>query len=304
MQPLSDLNNMYFFSAVVDAGGFSAAARDLGLQASKLSRRISALERELEVRLLNRNSRSISLTEPGKAFYAHCRTVLAEAQAARDTITQALSTPKGLVRISCPLGLLHGGVSILLARILAKHPTIEIALDATNRRVDVLEEGYDIALRVRRPPLEDSDLAMRTLAMSQFVLVAAPRLVKDCGPVNAVEDLAAYPTLAMASASGRYTWQFTAPDGTTRSITHRPRLATDDLITLRNATIEGTGATHLPKQMVQEEITAGELVHLLPEWTTQTGVVHAVFPSRKGMLPAVRTLLDELAEGFREAQFQ
>lgn len=304
MQPLSDLNNMYFFAAVVDAGGFSAAARDLGLQASKLSRRISALEQELEVRLLNRNSRSISLTEPGRAFYAHCRRVLGEAQAARDTITQALGTPKGLVRISCPPGLLHAGVSRLLARFLAKNPTIEISLEVTNRRVDVLEEGFDISIRVRRPPLEDSDLAMRTLSMSQFVLVASPNLVKDCGPVKTLEDLDAYPTLAISSASGRYTWQFTAPDGTTRTITLRPRLATDDLITLRDATLEGIGATHLPRLMVTREIANGQLVHLLPEWTTQTGVVHAVFPSRKGMLPAVRTLLDALADGFRDAHFE
>ncbi|HVZ45751.1 MAG TPA: LysR substrate-binding domain-containing protein [Ramlibacter sp.] len=304
MQPIGDLNNMYFFAAVVDAGGFSAAARDLGLQASKLSRRISALERELEVRLLNRNSRSISLTESGKAFHAHCRAVLAEAQAARDTISQALATPRGLVRMSCPPGLLHGGVSVILGQMLAKNPGMELLIEATNRKVDVLEEGFDVALRVRLPPLEDSDLAMRTLAMSQFVLVAAPDLVMRFGPVSTIEDLAPYPTLAMSSSSGRYMWQFTAQDGTTRSITHRPRLATDDLISLRDAALEGIGATHLPKRMVYQEIASGRLAHLLPQWTTQAGVVHAVFPSRKGMVPAVRTLLDALAEGFREAQFQ
>lgn len=304
MQPLSDLNNMYFFAAVVDAGGFSAAARDLGLQASKLSRRISALERELEVRLLNRNSRSLSLTEPGRAFYAHCRTVLGEAQAARDTITQALGTPKGLVRISCPPGLLHAGVSRLLARFLAQHPTIDISVEVTNRRVDVLEEGFDISIRVRRPPLEDSELAMRTLSMSQFVILASPNLVRDCGPVNTLEDLSAYPTLAISNASGRYTWQATAPDGTPRSFTHLPRLATDDLITLRDAALEGIGAAQLPKLMVTQEIANGQLVDLLPGWTTHTGVVHAVFPSRKGMLPAVRMLLDALADGFREAHFE
>jgi len=115
MQPLNDLNNMFFFAAVVDAAGFSAAARDLGLQASKLSRRISTLEQELGVRLLNRNSRSISLTEAGRAFYAHCRVVLAEVQAARDTINQALGTPKGLVRLRCPIGLLHSASALTIS---------------------------------------------------------------------------------------------------------------------------------------------------------------------------------------------
>jgi DNA-binding transcriptional LysR family regulator len=304
MQPLNDLNNMYFFAAVVDAGGFSAAARDLGLQASKLSRRISALEQELEVRLLNRNSRSISVTEAGRAFHAHCRAVLAEAQAARDTINQALGTPKGLVRMSCPIGLLHSGVSAFLARFLEKNPGVDVAVDATNRRVDVLEEGYDVSLRVRRPPLEDSDLAMKTLAMSQFALVASPGLVKQFGPVKSVEDLSAYPTLAITTASARYSWQFTAPDGTTRTIAPRPRLVTEDLVTLCDAALAGVGVTHLPKRMVHKEIETGQLVHLLPEWTTQTGVIHAVFPSRKGMLPAVRTLLDALAEDFREGRVE
>jgi DNA-binding transcriptional LysR family regulator len=304
MQPISDLNHMYFFAAVVDAGGFSAAARDLDLQASMLSRRVSALEQELEVRLLNRNSRSISLTEAGKAFYAHSRNVLAEAQAARDAISQALATPKGVVRVSCPPGLLHSGVSSILTRLLANNPGVELSLEATNRKVDVLEEGFDVALRVRLPPLDDSDLAMRTLATSQFVLVAAPRLAQQFGPVNSVEDLAPYPSLAMASSGGRYVWQLTAPDGTTRSIAHRPRLATDDLITLRDAALEGLGVTHLPKRLVYKDIEDGRLLHLLPGCTTQAGVVHAVFASRKGMLPAVRTLLDTLAEGFREAQFQ
>lgn len=304
MLPINDLNNMYFFAAVVDAGGFSAAARDLGLQTSKLSRRISALERELEVRLLNRNSRSISLTESGKAFYAHCRAVLTEVQSARDTITQALGAPRGLVRMSCPPGLLHSGVSTILAQFLAKNPGVEISVDPTGRRVDVLEEGYDIALRVRLPPLEDSDLAMRTLAMSEFVLVASSALFEQFGPIETVEDLSPYPTLAMTNPSRRYRWQFTAKDGTTRTITHRPRLVTDDLITLRDAAVEGIGATHLPKQMVHREIERGQLVRLLPKWTTQTGVVHAVFPSRKGMLPAVRALLDALAEGFKGPQFQ
>ena len=144
---------------------------------------------------------------------------------------------------------------------------------------------------------------MRTLAMSEFVLVASPKLFEQHGPVDSVEDLGAYPTLAMTHPSGRYKWQFTAQDGTTRSITHRPRLTTDDLITLRDAAFEGIGATHLPKQMVHKEIERGQLVRLLPEWTTQTGVVHAVFATRKGMLPAVRALLDALAEDFREAQF-
>ena len=136
--------------------------------------------------------------------------------------------------------------------------------------------------------------------MSQFALVASPWLVKQFGPVRAVEDLNAYPMLAITTASERCTWRITAPDGTTRTISSRPRLVTEDFVTLRDAALAGVGAAHLPKRVVRQEIASGELVHLLPEWTTQTGVIHAVFPSRKGTLPAVQTLLDALAEDFRE----
>src|ERR1700727_3002295 len=143
MVPVRDLNNLYFFANVVDFGSFSAAAKALGLQTSKLSRRVAALESELGVRLINRTTRRLSLTEAGKTFHRHCLALLDEAQAAKDAMSQILASPQGL------------------ARFLAKHPRVRIALDATNRRVDVVDEGLDIALRVRKPPLEDSDLVMR-----------------------------------------------------------------------------------------------------------------------------------------------
>src|SRR6202049_1330137 len=156
MTPVRDLNDLYFFAKVADFGSYTAAAKALGLQTSKLSRRIAGLEGELGVRLINRTTRRLSLTEAGKTFHRHCLALLDEAQAAKDAMSQILASPQGLGRISCLTGLLQGGVADILARFLAKHPRVRMGLDATNRRVGVVDEGLDIALRVRNPPREGS----------------------------------------------------------------------------------------------------------------------------------------------------
>jgi DNA-binding transcriptional LysR family regulator len=181
MTPVQDLNNLYFFAKVVDFGSYTAAAKALGLQTSKLSRRIAALETEFGVRLINRTTRRLSLTEAGKTFHRHCLALLDEAQAAKDAMSQILALPQGLVRISCPTGLLQGGITDILTRFLAKHTQVRIALDATNRHVDVVEESLDVALRVRKPPLEDSDLAMRKFVPDEMILVASPELIAAYG---------------------------------------------------------------------------------------------------------------------------
>jgi DNA-binding transcriptional LysR family regulator len=296
MAPVHDLNNLYFFAKVVDFGSYTAAAKALGLQTSKLSRRIAALETELGVRLINRTTRRLSLTEAGKTFHRHCLALLDEAQAAKDAMSQILATPQGLVRISCPTGLLQGGVADILARFVAKHPRVRIALDATNRRVDVVEEGLDIALRVRKPPLEDSDLAMRAFGPDEVILVASPELIAAHGEPQTLEDVARMPTLSMASADERSTWRFHDMNGEPAELTHSPRLATDDLFTLRHAALQGIGAVLVPRLLVANDLEGGALIRLLPSLKAHSGIVHAVFPSRRGMVPAVRALLDFLTE--------
>ena len=298
MDPFQDLNNLYFFARVVDFGSYTAAAEALGLQTSKLSRRVGALESELGVRLLNRTTRKLSLTEAGRTFYRHCVALIAEAEAAKDAINQTLSSPRGLVRVSCPTGLLQGGVAGILARYLAAHPQVRIALEATNRRVDVVDEGIDIAIRVRVPPLEDSDLAMRSFGPSQRRLVASPALVAIHGQPQALTDIGRMPTLSMGASEKEDSWRFLDTDSKPVELIHSPRLGTDDPYTLRQAAIRGVGVACLPELFVAADLSSGALVRLLPSLSSQSGVVHAVFPSRRGMVPAVRLLLDSLAEGF------
>jgi DNA-binding transcriptional LysR family regulator len=298
MNPFQDLNNLYFFAKVVDFGSYTGAAEALGLQTSKLSRRVGALESELGVRLLNRTTRKLSLTEAGKTFHRHCVALIAEAETAKNAINQTLSSPRGVVLVSCPTGLLQGGVAHILGRYLSAHPQVRIALEATNRRVDVVDEGIDIAIRVRVPPLEDSDLAMRSFGPSPMILVGSPALIAAHGQPQALTDIERMPTLSMRTVGEEHSWRFVGADSKPAVLIHSPRLSTDDLYSLRRAALDGIGVARLPALLVTDDLASGTLVRLLPSLSTPSGVVHAVFPSRRGMVPAVRLLLDALSDGF------
>jgi DNA-binding transcriptional LysR family regulator len=191
---MHDLNDLYFFAQVVDHGGFAAAARALGMQRSRLSRRVAALEARLGVRLIQRSSRRFSVTEVGQAFYARCQAMLVEAEAAEAVIAHAAAEPRGLVRMSCPAALLTYRMGPLIAGFMAAYPAVAIHLESTSRRVDVIGEGFDLAIRVREPPLEHSDLVMRKLDESVHRLVASPALVAAHEAPAGPADLAAWPT--------------------------------------------------------------------------------------------------------------
>jgi len=298
---LQDLNAMLLFAKVVEHGSYSAAARATGVQTSKLSRRIAELERQLGVRLLQRTTRKVSVTDVGQAYYLHCAALAAEATAAQEAIDRTRSTPQGLVRMSCPISLIEGAVGPILARFLITHPLVRIFADMTNRRVDLVEEGFDIALRVRTPPLEASDLAMRKIADNAGMLVASPALWDQHEPPAHPRDLSRLPTISMATPGDKYVWHFREPDCMPISVTHTPRLMTDSFEALREAATAAVGVAYLPQFVVQKSVSSGVLQRVLPEFSLPPGVLHAVFPSRRGMVPAVRALIDALAEGLRDS---
>lgn len=294
MDQISDLNDLRLFAEVVERGSFTAAARGLGLQTSKLSRRVRALEEELGVRLLNRTSRSLSLTETGRQFHQHCLALVAESKAAKQIVDQTRTKPQGTVRISCPVALLSSGIAAIISRYLQNNPQVQVLVDATNRRVDVIEEGLDFAIRVRLPPLEDTDLAVRQLGLSTLVLVATPDLVERHAAPTTLESLRSWPTICMANNSERYVWNLLDTSGKVVSLAHQPRLATDDLASLRIAAMRGVGVAMLPTEFVDDDLRSGRLRRLLPDLAAKPGLVHAIFPTRRGMVPAVRHLLDAL----------
>jgi DNA-binding transcriptional LysR family regulator len=295
---LQDLNDLYLFAKVVEHGGFAAAGRAIGAPKSKLSRRIGLLEDRLGVRLLQRSTRRFSVTELGQDYYRHCVAMLVEAEAAQEVIDQSRAEPHGVVRMSCPPALVCFQVGDMIARFMAANPRVSVHLESTSRRVDVIGEGVDIALRVRFPPLEESDLVMKVLAKSTLRLVASPQLLEMHPSILRPADLVGLPSLDLGSSSREHAWSLDRPDGATALVPHTPRLITDDIAQLRLAALRGVGVVRLPTIAVDKDIEAGALVVLLPDWALRAGIVHAVFASRRGLLPSVRSLVDFLGAEF------
>jgi DNA-binding transcriptional LysR family regulator len=185
---------------------------------------------------------------------------------------------------------------------MAVYPEVEVHLHSTSRRVDVIGEGFDLAIRVREPPLEMTDLVMRKLDESVHRLVAAPDLITRFAPPSGPADLAGWPSLDFGPAHRDHVWSLHHKDGMTASVRHSPRLVTDDLHMLHEAAVQGLGVALLPTVAVVRDLHDGRLVDLLPDWRPKKWIVHAVFPSRRGLLPSVRMLLDFLAEGCAEQQ--
>ncbi|GAA5786767.1 LysR family transcriptional regulator [Chitiniphilus shinanonensis] len=293
-----DLNDLYYYVQVVEHGGFAPAGRALGEPKSKLSRRIAGLEERLGVRLIQRSTRHFSVTDIGRSYYEHCKAMLVEAEAAQALIDQNRAQPSGVVRMSCPVALLQVHIGPMLADFMALHPKVTVHLDATNRRVDLIGEGVDLAIRVRPPPLADSDLVLRVLSDRGQCLVAAPALLERCGRPTVPAALNDCPSLALGSPQQAHVWRLHGPDGAVAEIHHAPRLVTTDMLALRFAAIAGVGVVQMPEMMVREQLAAGTLVKLLPEWAPRREIIHAVFPSRRGLLPSVRALVDYLAARF------
>jgi DNA-binding transcriptional LysR family regulator len=297
---VQDLNDLRYFVDVVEQNGFAAAARKLGMPRSRLSRRIGILEERLGVRLIQRSTRRFAVTEIGREYYRHCVAMMVEADAAQDVIDRTRSEPQGVVRVSCPSSMIYFQLGEMIARFMAQCPKVDVLLESTNRRVDVIHEGFDIAIRVRFPPIEDSDLVIRKLAESLQQLVASPSVLKAFSRPLLPADLAALPSLAWDPAKLEHEWCLDGPEGATATVRHKPRFVTEDMVALRLAALRGVGVCQFPRFVVQEDVRAGRLIDILPDWTPKAGIIHAVFPTRRGLLPSVRALLDFLAREYIE----
>ncbi|MEJ6023050.1 LysR substrate-binding domain-containing protein [Ramlibacter sp. PS4R-6] len=292
---MRDLNDMVYFAEVVDQGGFAAAGRSLGIPKSKLSRRVAELEQRLGVRLLQRTTRKLSLTEAGELFHRHAVAVREESEAAEEAVAMVQSEARGTIHVTCPITLAQTTIGPILPRFLKEHPLVRVEMQLTNRVVDLVKDGVDVALRVR-PTLEDSSLVVKKLATSQSLVVAHPSLIEAHGRPQSVEDLAKLPSIAMSAVDGRAIWYLRGPGDREFALHIKPVLTADDLLTLKYAALQGSGMTVMPDYMMRRELREGTLVDLLPEWRPRPGIMHAVFPSRRGMVPAVRRFLDFLGE--------
>lgn len=293
---MQDLNDLYYFAAVVEHSGFAAAERALGIPKSRLSRRISQLETDLGVRLLQRSTRRFAVTEVGQSVYRHAQSMLAEAQAAREVVDRLSAEPRGPIRISVPVGIAQQQMPQLLPEFLARYPQVRVLMHVSNRRVDIINEGIDVALRVRTRLDDDGSLVMRSFGQIQELLIASPAYLKRMGRPQKPEDLADHVTLSISEDEARQRWELHGPEGQVRRVDLKPRVMGFDFPMLRSLAELGVGITLLPETLCADQVRAGTLEVVLPQWRLPQGIFHAVFASRRGLLPAVRVFIDFLAE--------
>src|SRR4051812_45636936 len=292
---MQDLNDLFYFSIVVEKNGFAAAGRALDIPKSRLSRRISQLEERLGVRLLQRSTRRFAVTDAGQRFYGHCQAVIAEAQAAEEAVAQLTIEPRGLVRVSCPVSITQNVMAGILPGFAEKYPQVKILMLSTNRRIDLINEGVDVAIRVRFKLDTDADLVVRTFGHSHSILVASPAYLDEHGRPQEPEQLASHPTISIAELEWQ-SWELSGPEGRTYRFEHQPRLMCGDFPLTLAAAKRGLGVALLPESVCCAALNNNELEIILPQWSPPLGIVHCVFPSRRGLLPAVRVLIDYLAE--------
>lgn len=286
---------MLVFARVADEGGISAAARRLGLSKSAVSKQLAALEDRLGARLLHRTTRRMSLTEAGAAFLEHCRRVVAEAEEAETAIGALQAEPRGVLRVnaSVTFGTMH--LAAIIPDFITRHPQVRIDLTLNDRMVDVIEEGYDVVLRIAK--LADSSLVARKLAPGRRVLVAAPSYLDRRGRPQCLADLLDHDTLSYSYLATGDEWRFDGPNGE-ENVRVTGRLNANNGEVLLAAAIAGAGIAALPTFICGPSLRAGSLVRVLPDYENRSFAIHAVWPPGRHLSAKVRVFVDFLAERF------
>lgn len=289
-----NLSDAFYFVQVVDQGGFASAARKLDLPKSTLSHRVGELELALGVRLLNRTSRQVALTQTGEEFYRHATDLIASATQVEEAIRSGLKEPSGVIRLTTTTELSEYVLCDLLPTFLARHPKVRITEEATDRVVDIIAEGFDVAIRGHNAALADSSLIQRHIAKAPWMLFAGATYLDGSGAPTEPDDLDRHTALAL-SRPGMTTWQLTRTGHETRSISLTPRFRTNNMVSLKVATCANLGVAALPAYICRREIEDGSLVPVLPDWRVMDASFSVLIPYRLGVPPGVRALLDFLA---------
>ncbi|WP_295449185.1 LysR family transcriptional regulator [uncultured Thiodictyon sp.] len=294
--PVDDFNDLVYFASVVEHHGFSAAARATGVEKTRLSRRVAALEQRLGARLLQRSTRSIALTEAGQRFYDHCVAAVAGARVAYESIADLRREPAGTVRMSCAQMMAQSYLAPILPGFLAQHPKVDLILDATDREVNLIEERVDLVLRARREIDESPGLVAKPLGSARRILVASPAYLGRIDPPSGPQALAGCDTLGRPPElfEGKVRWELNGPGAQQVVVQIAPRLVANDMRLLLEAAIHGVGIALLPEPVAAAAIRTGQLAQVLPDWTTTMHHIYLLYPSPRGMLPSVRSLIDYL----------
>jgi DNA-binding transcriptional LysR family regulator len=254
----------------------------LNLPKSSVSRHVARLEARLGVRLLERSTRKLRVSEVGREYYSRCRAILADLDLADRDVSEHRSKPAGIIRVSCPTGIAQYGLAFIVPGFMARYPLVRVQILATNRLIDLIEDKVDVAIRARTR-LQDEALTMRKLGTSRLIFVASPDL----------------PFLSFQEETARPSWKVTGPDGETQIVTFDPVLWTSDFTILLEAACSGTGVALLPAQVVERALSERRLVRILPEWHSESVTIHLVFMTKRGLTSAVRVFINYLAAQFK-----
>ena len=284
-----DLNEVLIFTRIVRAGSITGAAKGLDMPKSTVSRKLSELEERLGARLLQRTTRKLNLTELGETYYRDCERIVAHLEEAELSITNLQAEPRGLLRITVPLN--YGFLGGIVAEFLGQNPLVQVELVCTDRMVDLVEESFDIGIRVGR--LSDSSLIARSLGSGYGFAVASRAYTKRHGDPEKPDDLKDHDCILFGGGGEGRRWKLISGKHTA-DIPVRPRLLVNDLELMREAAIFGLGVAILPAHHCAGDIRAGRLLRLLPDWTTPETPTFAVFPSSRHLSPKTRAFLDHL----------
>ena len=297
-----NLNDLYFFVQVIEQGGFSAASRRLGNPKSTISKRVAALEESLGTRLVHRTSRSLALTDAGRDFFDHARAALVEAEAAESVVRRRLAEPSGTVRLTASVPTTQFDLADHLPAFALAHPKVHVLVHATDRFVDLVQEGFDIAVRSHFGPLPDSALVQRRVAVQPVFLVAAPSYLDRRGVPGRPADLDVHDGLPTGPDKGA--WRFRNQAGVELEVTPKPRMTADESMVLLKAAAAGLGVACLPEGICRSYLESGELIRLLPDWTAGEVTTTILVPHRRGQLPAVRAMVEFLSARLADARSQ
>ena len=292
------LTEMEAFATVVDQGGFTDAAKKMGISKSAVSKHVSSLEARLGARLLNRTTRRVSPTEIGLAYYDRARRVLDDASEADALVTAMQSDPSGLLRISVATDFGVNHLSPILGTFLQEFPDITVNMVLNNRFVELISEGFDMAIRIGE--LEDSSLKARKLTETTKMMVGAPSYFEQYGRPQKIDDLNEHKLLHYGNQSNSSVWKLTAPSGEKRQVRTAGWLTVNDGQSLLNAAISGLGIAYLPSFLYSEAVKNGQLQEAIPNLPLETQGIYAVYPPGRFTQPKVRAFIDFLAQEFSQ----
>lgn len=287
-----NLNDLHFFTQAVDNGGFAAAARRLGCPKSTVSKRVAALETALGAQLLHRSSRSFTLTDVGRDVYDHASAAMIEAEAAEMVVQRRLAEPSGIVRITASVPNAQFRLAHRLPELARQYPKLTVQLHVTDRFIDLVQDGFDIAIRSHFSPLPDSDLVQRRMSEDPITAVAAPSYLAERGEPTTPEMLSGHDGLMSAMVAK--VWRLRDGRGHTVEVAPRPRLHADESVPLLKAAEAGLGIVCLPELISADAVRQGRLVRILPDWTAGHVMTTILTPHKRGQLPAVRAVIDFL----------